>query len=105
MLSIFLKIMAKETSLISMITLVNTLNNAIGRTNNLFVYVFYLVGTEKYTYLRKYFTVSSNIKLPNLISISQPDSKFSYAYKKICMALPQYFNNDIRNSLNLKLLV
>ena len=82
MLSIFLKIMAKETSLISMITLVNTLNNAIGCTDNLFVYVFYLVGTEKYTYLRKYFTVSSNIKLPNLISISQPDSKFSYAYKK-----------------------
>ena len=53
--------MAKETSLISMITLANTLNNAIGHTDNLFVYVFYLVGTEKYTYLCKYFTVSSNM--------------------------------------------
>ena len=53
--------MAKETSLISMITLVNTLNNAIGHTDNLFVYVFHLVGTEKYTYLRKYFTVSSSM--------------------------------------------
>ena len=61
MLSILLKIMAKETSLISMITLVNTLNNAIGHTDNLFVYVFYLVGIEKYTYVCKYFTVSSKI--------------------------------------------
>ena len=61
MLSILLKIMAKETSLISMITLVNTLNNAIGHTDNLFVYVFYLVGIEKYTYVCKYFTVSSKM--------------------------------------------
>ena len=61
MLSILLKIMAKETSLVSMITLVNTLNNAIGHTDNLFVYVFYLVGTEKYPYLCKYFTVSSSM--------------------------------------------
>ena len=61
MLSILLKIMAKETSLVSMITLVNTLNNAIGHTDNLFVYVFYLVGIEKYTYVCKYFTVSSKM--------------------------------------------
>ena len=57
MLSIFLKVMAKET-LISLIAFVNTLNNAIGHTNNLFVYVFYLVGIEKYTSVCKYFTVS-----------------------------------------------
>ena len=37
MLSIFLKIMAKETSLIPLITFVNTLNNAIGHTGNFFV--------------------------------------------------------------------
>ena len=61
MLSIFLKVMAKETSLISLITFVNTLNNAIGHTDNLFVYVFYLVGIEKYTYVCKYFTVSSKM--------------------------------------------
>ena len=52
--------MAKETSLISLITFVNTLNNAIGHTDNLFVYIFYLVGIE-YSYVCKYFTVSSNI--------------------------------------------
>ena len=52
MLSIFLKVMAKETSLISLIAFVNTLNNAIGHTDNLFVYVFYLVGIEKYTYVQ-----------------------------------------------------
>ena len=61
MLSIFLKIIAKETTLISLITFVNTLNNAIRYTDNLFVYVFYLVGIEKYTYVCKYFTVSSNM--------------------------------------------
>ena len=61
MLSIFLKIMAKETSLISLINFVNTLNNAIGNTDNLFVYVFCLAGIEKHTYLCKYFTVSSNM--------------------------------------------
>ena len=61
MLSIFLKIMAKETTLISLITFVNTLNNAIRYTDNLFVYVFYLVGIEKYTYVCKYLTVSSKI--------------------------------------------
>ena len=61
MLSIFLKIMAEETSLISLITSVNTLNNAIGHTDNFFVYVFYLVGIEKYTYVCKYLTVSSNM--------------------------------------------
>ena len=61
MLSIFLKIMAKETSLISFVIFVNTVNNAIGHTDNLFVYVFYLVGIEKYTYVCKYFTVSSNM--------------------------------------------
>ena len=61
MLSIFLKIMANETSLISLITFVNTLDNALGRTDNLFVYVFYLVGIEKYTYVCKYLTVSSKI--------------------------------------------
>ena len=56
MLSIFLKIMAKEISLISLITFVNTLNNAIGQTDNLFVYVFYLVCIEKYIYVCKYFS-------------------------------------------------
>ena len=56
MLSIFLKIIAKEISLISLITFVNTLNNAIGQTDNLFVYVFYLVGIEKYIYVCKYFS-------------------------------------------------
>ena len=61
MLSIFLEIMAKETSLISLITFVNTLNNAIGHTDNLFIYVFYLVGIEKYRCVCKYFTVSSNM--------------------------------------------
>ena len=61
MLSIFLKIMAKETTLISLLTFVNTLNNAIRYTDNLFVYVFYLVGIEKYTYVCKYLTVSSKI--------------------------------------------
>ena len=61
MLSIFLEIMAKETSLISLITFVNTLNNAIGHTDNLSVYVSYLVGIEKYTYVCKYFTVSFNM--------------------------------------------
>ena len=35
--------------------------NAIGHTDNLFVYVFYLVGIEKYTYVCKYFIVSSNM--------------------------------------------
>ena len=58
---IFLRIMAKERYLISLITFVNTLNNAIGHTNNLFVYVFYLVSMEKYTYGCKYFTVSTNM--------------------------------------------
>ena len=61
MLSIFLKIMAKETSLISLITFVNTLNNAIRHADNLFVYVLYLVGIEKYTYVCKYLNVSSKI--------------------------------------------
>ena len=61
MLSIFLRIMAKETSLISLITFVNTVNNAIGHTDNLFIYVFYLVGIEKYRCVCKYFTVSSNM--------------------------------------------
>ena len=61
MLNIFLKIMVKETSLISLITFVNTLSNALGRTDSLFVYVFYLVGIEKYTYVCKYFTASSNM--------------------------------------------
>ena len=53
--------MAKETSSISLIAFVNTLNNAIGHTDNLFVYVFYLVAIEKNTYVCKYFTVSSNM--------------------------------------------
>ena len=44
MIIIFLKIMAKERYLISLITFVNTLNNAIGNTNNLFVYVIFLVS-------------------------------------------------------------
>ena len=61
MIRIFLRIMAKERSLISLITFVNTLNNALGHTDNLFVYVLYLVSIEKYTYVCKYFTVSSNM--------------------------------------------
>ena len=61
MLSIFLKIMVKETSIIALMTFVNTLNSAVGHTHSLCLYVFYLVGIEKYTYVCKYFTVSSNM--------------------------------------------
>ena len=50
--------MAKERSLIPLITFVNTLNNAIEHRT------------------------------------TRPDSRFSYAYKKTCMALSQHFNKD-----------
>ena len=53
--------MAKETSIITLMTFVNTLNSAVGHTHSLILYVFYLVGIEKYTYVCKYFTVSSNM--------------------------------------------